>query len=119
MIFEVPSLEALFKWLHKVAEDYLENIANWLFNNPDQLIKLIGWMSVEEFGKEMITTLLCRNIEPENVKTRQKELSTKLDSEPPHPPHPPPIDPPVELPWYIQMLRNLGKPEGFMYRFRK
>lgn len=124
MIFEVPSLEALFKWLHEIAEDYLENVANWLLDHPDQLKKLIEWMSVKKFGKELITTLLCRNIDPENVKERYRELFP----EPPPPPQPqpplpppiqPPIEPPVELPWYLVMLRNLGKSQGLMYRFRK
>ncbi len=73
----------LTNWLGEMAANTLENVANYLLTNPDKLAHLIFWMEVKDWGKELIKRLLCRGVDPENVKERNRQLNPEPIKPPP------------------------------------
>ncbi|KAH7169497.1 hypothetical protein DER46DRAFT_600344 [Fusarium sp. MPI-SDFR-AT-0072] len=114
LMFDVPNAEALFNWLHEFIKDYLKHVADFILDHPLEFARLMAWMNAKQYGKELVKTLMCRDVQPENIKERHKELFPELYAvpEPPQPPAPPqpPVDKCVcEGDFWERFLCNMGR----------
>ena len=89
--FNTPTVEELFKWLYSIAVRYIGKVAEYLLEHPQELAKLLAWMNVKQFSKDLVHALICRHVEPENITQRHREVCEEHFPRPrPDPPQPQP-----------------------------
>ncbi|KAH7486459.1 hypothetical protein FOMA001_g4936 [Fusarium oxysporum f. sp. matthiolae] len=108
LIFNVPNAEALFNWLHELVKDYLTHVADFILEHPLEFAKLMAWMNAKQYGKQLVKTLMCRDVQPENIKKRHFELFPE-EYTVPVPPQPPVDKCVCEGDFWERFLCNMGR----------
>lgn len=68
----------------------------------------MAWLNAKQYGKEFVETLMCRDVQPENIKERHKELFFELYAVP-EPPQPPVDQCVCEGDFWERVLCNVGR----------
>lgn len=82
----------LFKWLLEITTRNIGELAKHFLDHPQDLARVISWMSVKKYSKQLLEALICREVKPENVLQRYQEIlnEERPKSDPPAPTPPPP-----------------------------
>ncbi|KAF3929512.1 hypothetical protein ABW19_dt0202505 [Dactylella cylindrospora] len=75
------SIDRLNEFLSNFVTENLPNLADALLDDPVALGDLFGLMAVQEFGKQAITSLICRGVRNEKIVKRGQEMLDEAEKD--------------------------------------